>query len=83
MHSIKEINIKHHIYYFFDDMINIKNFDPNKIRRSLQKKNNNVNSLYLFINRINGYIEESNRNKCFTLVPTDESKDTLKISKSM
>ena len=29
MESIKEINIKNRTYYFFDDMINIKNFDQN------------------------------------------------------
>ena len=28
MRKIKEINIKNGTYYFFDDMINIKNFDP-------------------------------------------------------
>ena len=27
--NIKEINIKNQTYYFFDDMINIKDFDPN------------------------------------------------------
>ena len=36
-----------------------------------------VNFLYL-INKINGYIEERNRNKYLVLVPADESKDTLK-----
>ena len=30
-HKFKEVNIKILIYYFFNDMINIKNFDPNKI----------------------------------------------------
>ena len=30
------------------------------------------------VNKINGYIEESNRNKYLTLVIADESKDTLK-----
>ena len=25
----KDLNIKSHPYYFFDDIINIKNFDPN------------------------------------------------------
>ena len=30
-HKFKEVNIKSLIYYFFNDMINIKNFDPNKI----------------------------------------------------
>ena len=39
---------------------------------------NSVNFLYLIINKINRYIEESSRNKYLTLVPTDESKHTLK-----
>ena len=30
MGSIKEIDIKKRTYYFFDDMINIKNFDANQ-----------------------------------------------------
>ena len=30
--KIKDINIKKHTYYFFDDIINIKIFDPNKIK---------------------------------------------------
>ena len=29
MGNIKEINIKNRTYYFFDEMINIKDFDPN------------------------------------------------------
>ena len=29
--KFKEIDIKNRIYYFFDDMINIKNLDRNKI----------------------------------------------------
>ena len=29
---IKDINKKNHTYYFFDDIINIKGFDPNKIK---------------------------------------------------
>ena len=32
MSQIKEINIKNRAYYFFDDMANIKNFDPNYIK---------------------------------------------------
>ena len=28
MGSIKEINIKNRTYYFFDNMISIKSFDP-------------------------------------------------------
>ena len=31
-HKIKDIDIKKRTYYFFDDIINIKNFDPNNIK---------------------------------------------------
>ena len=30
--KIKNISIKHHTYYFFNDIISIKNFDPNNIK---------------------------------------------------
>ena len=30
--KIKDIDIKNHTYYFFDDIINIKDFDPNNIK---------------------------------------------------
>ena len=39
---------------------------------------NSVIPLYLIINNINGYIEEIHGNKYMTLIPTDESKDTLR-----
>ena len=32
MSQIKEINNKNRTYYFFDDMINIKKFDPNRFK---------------------------------------------------
>ena len=41
-------------------------------------KVNNVKPLYLIINKINGHFEGSNGSKYLTLVPTDQSKDTLK-----
>ena len=34
--KFKGIDIKNHTYYFFDDIIDIKNFDPNKIE--IEKK---------------------------------------------
>ena len=37
-----------------------------------------VNSLYLIIDKINGYIEESNRNKYLAVVPPVEWNGTLK-----
>ena len=30
--NVKDINIKIQTYYFFDDIINIGNFDPNNIK---------------------------------------------------
>lgn len=42
-------------------------------------KINSINPLCLITDKLNGYIEESNDNKCLTLVVTDESKDTEKI----
>ena len=39
MRQVKEISIKNQTYYFFDDMINIKNFHSNllKIDKKLYK----------------------------------------------
>ena len=98
MNGLKEINIKNRTYYIFDDMINIKKLDSNKIKIDeksyknilicyigyvtakdlIYAKINSVNPLYLIIDKINGYIGKSNGNKYFTLIPTDESKHTLK-----
>ena len=30
--KVKDINIKNRIYYFFNDIIDIENFDPNNIK---------------------------------------------------
>ena len=48
MGNIKEIKIKNRTYYFFDDMINITNFDANllKIDKKLHK---NIDTYYIGI----------------------------------
>ena len=46
MGSIKEKNIKTHAYYFFNDMNNIKNFDPNRIEID-KKSYMNINIYYI------------------------------------
>ena len=46
MGNIKEINIKNRIYYFFDDMINITNFDW-KLLRIDKKSYKNINICYI------------------------------------
>ena len=37
----KDINIKNHTYYFFDDIINTKYFNPNNIKK-VQKSYKNI-----------------------------------------
>ena len=51
--------------------VTVKNLSCRRINR--------LNSLYLIINKINGHTEESNKPEHLTLVPTDESKGTLKM----
>ena len=46
MGSIKETDIKTHAYYFFNDMNNIKNFDPNRIKID-KKSYMNINIYYI------------------------------------
>ena len=31
--KVKDIDIKNRIYYFFNNVINLKNFDPNNIKK--------------------------------------------------
>ena len=45
MGNIKEINIKNHTYYFFNDMINIKDFDPNLLKIN-KKSYKNIDIYY-------------------------------------
>ena len=63
--SYKDIDI-----YYIGNII-IKNLTYAKI--------NSGNSLYLIINKITGYIEESNRNNYLTLVSTDENIQNYRI----
>ena len=77
--NIKQINIKNRTYYFFNDMINIKEFDSSLINteKFLQKywhlqywlhHSKNIDD-YEIINSVNllykadGYIGENNGNK--------------------
>ena len=39
--KIEDIDIKKHTYYFFNDIINMKNSDPNKIKID-EKSNKNI-----------------------------------------
>ena len=46
MGNIKQVNIKNRRYYFFNDMINIKNFDSNLLK--IEKKSyKNIDICYI------------------------------------
>ena len=72
----REGDIKLHSYYFFDEMINIKNIDPNIIKMEKSSYKNiifaSLKPLYLIINISSEHIEESNGDKYLTLILTDE-----------
>ena len=44
--KFKDLNMKNCTYYFFNDIINIKNFNPNNIKK---KKKSNKNILIYYI----------------------------------
>ena len=83
MNNVKEIDIKNRNYFFLDNMINIKMFEPNKIAIG-EKSYKNIfffsildiwqRILYLIIDKINGCNEENSGKKHLTLAPTDTLK---------
>ena len=60
--SVKNINIKNHTYYFFDDIINIKEFNPNNIKID-QKSYKNILIYYI------GYLTIKNDLSIYSLNP--------------
>ena len=57
MGNIKQINIKNRTYYFFNDMINIKDFDSSllKIDKKSYKNIGIYNIRYITIKKIDDY----------------------------
>ena len=53
------------------------------IKDSKYVKINSVNPLHPIFNKLNGYFEEINKNNYLTLVPTNESKEIVKIYEEM
>ena len=96
MVTTKQMNIKNRSYYFYKDLINIKDFDPNLLKldkktsmdidiyyiRYVTKKDeykiNIVNSLYLLVNRIDGFIDEKEGDKYLNIASTDRNSEVLK-----
>ena len=87
MEHIKEIDIKNQIYYFFDNIINIKDFDPNllKIDKIVHKYwyllhclHQSVNHLYLIIIEADGYMKEKNGIKYLVFDSANKNNEVLK-----
>ena len=94
MGEIKQIDIKNRTYYFYNDQINLKDFDASllKIDKKDYKDNdiyyrqkiancNNINSanpLYLMIDEMIGHFEEKNENKYLVLDDVDKNKEVSK-----
>ena len=72
MNRVIGIDIKNRMHFFFDYIINIKNFDPNNIKVDQKSYKNiliyyvgyvtqkGVKTLHFIINNANRYTEESN-----------------------
>ena len=69
--TTRQLNIKNRTYYFYNDLINVINFEAGKPDWNV----NGVNPLYLVINRIYGYVSEKNGNKFLTI---DKGDSVLK-----
>ena len=93
MRTIRQINIKSKQIYFFNDMTNISDFDPNLL--NIQKVSfkssklisyeircikdlNSSNSLCLVFNNLHAYIEKNGISKFLIFASTDKNKIILK-----
>ena len=70
MGNIKEININNRRYYFFNDMINIKNFDssPLKIDKNSYKKIGIYSIGYITMKSISDYENINNVNPLYLII---------------
>ena len=94
MGNIKQINIKNRTYCFYNDIINIEEFNSSQkwykeidiyyVGYITIKKNDDyeniysLNPLHLIIGKVNGHIVENNGNKYLVFDSTDENKEVLK-----
>ena len=74
MGEVKQINIKNRTYYFYNDMINIKNFESNMLK--IDKKHYKGINIYcircITIKRIDDY------ENIYSVNPWDENKEPLR-----
>ena len=88
MGNTKEINIKNRTYYFFN-VVNNKNIVIYNIGyitiKNIDDYENiySVNSMYLMIGEVIGYIEENHGNKYLVFDSSDKNKEVLKKYKEL
>ena len=70
MGEVKQINIKNLTYYFYNDMINIKNFDPNllKIDKKSFKGIGIYNIGYIMTKKIDDYKNVNSVNPLYLII---------------
>ena len=70
MGNIKQINIKNRTYYFFNDMINIKRFDPSliKIDKKSYKNIGIYHTRYITIKKISDYENIDTGNPLYLII---------------
>ena len=87
MVTTKQPNIKSRTYYYWNDLINIKYFDPRLLKLDKKSLNNtkkpeysinSVNPQYLLIDEIDGFIEEKKGHKYLNIALTDRYNEVLK-----
>ena len=90
----KQMNIKKRVYYFYNNLINIKDFDPKFLKldkkmgigiyyigyvtKKDEYKINSVNPPYLLVHRIDGFTEEKEGDKYLDIASTDTNSEVLK-----
>ena len=97
MGNIKQISIKNRAYYFFNDMISIKDFDSSLLKTDKKSYNigyitiikiqvyenvYSVNLLYIINGKVIEHIEEKNGGKHLVFDSSDENKEVLKNVKN-
>ena len=75
MENIKEINIKNQTYYFFDDMINIKDVDPSLLKIDKKSYKNIVTYYIRYITmKDSDHVEINSVNPLYVIInEVDES----------
>ena len=92
--KFKNIDIKNHLYYFFDNIINLKIFDPNKIKIDEKSYKNiliyyigymTIKDLqYLKINSVNPlYFIISKLNEFFEEINRNKNNESKEIRKTI